>query len=114
MGSSSTVRHAKELISAKEVSAICFHETKTTDARRLLKMAQRLGFTKYFMVELLGFAGDILLLWRPYIFDFELVRHTTQIIHGWVKGSGGFGTWISFTYVRPNMRAKEIFWDERT
>lgn len=100
------------MMASNEVGAVCFLETKTKDATKLLKMEKNMGFTKHHMVDPLGFAGRLLFLWRPEIFKFEVGYHTSQVIHGTVKDWGSRVTRVSFAYVRPNPMAKEMFWKD--
>ncbi|XP_031116899.1 uncharacterized protein LOC116020570 [Ipomoea triloba] len=67
---------------------------------------------KHFVVDPLGFAGGLALFWRTSNFDFSIIRHTSQAIHGIVRGLGTTTTRVSFAYVRPNVLAKEMFWSD--
>lgn len=102
----------KFLLNSRKVDAICFMETKTKNVTKITHMGMKLGFTRSFMVYPLGFAGGLLLLWNPDTIDLDIVGHASQVIHGIAKGLGGKVTRISFAYVRPNPRAKDIFWSD--
>ncbi|XP_019162015.1 PREDICTED: uncharacterized protein LOC109158583 [Ipomoea nil] len=62
--SGGTRRHARELLKRPDVSALCYLETKSKVADCLLRMADKLGFGSSFMVDPLGFAGGLLLIWN--------------------------------------------------
>ncbi|XP_019190728.1 PREDICTED: uncharacterized protein LOC109185202 [Ipomoea nil] len=111
VGNRFTVNHAKGLMSDSQLGAICFLETKTNNVSRLNRMAKSLGFDKMFIVKPLGFASGLTLLWRSNIFNFSVIRNTTQVIHGIVRGPGS-NVRVSFAYVRPTRVAKESFWSD--
>ncbi|XP_019167697.1 PREDICTED: uncharacterized protein LOC109163410 [Ipomoea nil] len=58
-----------------------------------------------------GFAGGLTLFWRSSIFNFAVIRNTSQAIHGLVSGPHS-NVRVSFAYVRPNRMAKERFWND--
>ncbi|XP_019181390.1 PREDICTED: uncharacterized protein LOC109176414 [Ipomoea nil] len=112
VGNRETIRHAKLLLTKKDVGAICFLETKTNKADNLLKAMSNSGFDNFFSVNTLGFAGGLLLVWNKNRLDLEVVRSNSQVIHCNVKGTGVSHLHLSFAYVRPNPQAKELFWNE--
>ncbi|XP_019186423.1 PREDICTED: uncharacterized protein LOC109181124 [Ipomoea nil] len=108
--SGGTRRHARDLLKMPDVGALCFLETKTKAADGLLKMADKFGFCSSFMVDPLGFAGGLLLVWNKDRVPLFVVEHNSQTIHTLIPQRDGKNIRISFAYVRPNRRAKEIFW----
>nr|GLL25015.1 uncharacterized protein LOC109154684 [Ipomoea trifida] len=75
-------------------------------------LPDKLGVDNHFVVDPLGFAGGLALFWRTSIFYFSVIRHTTQAIHGVVRGLDTTTTRVSFAYVRLNILAKEMFWSD--
>ncbi|XP_019158195.1 PREDICTED: uncharacterized protein LOC109154910 [Ipomoea nil] len=112
VGNRETIRHAKILLANKDVGAIFFLETKTNKADNLLKTLSKLGFHNSFMVNTIGFAGGLLLAWNKDILNLEVVGSNSQTIHCKVLEGGSLQFHLSFAYVRPNLRAKELFWSE--
>nr|GMC80045.1 LINE-type retrotransposon LIb DNA [Ipomoea batatas] len=108
--SGDTRRHARELLKLPGVGAVCFLETKSSKTVRLLKMAYSLGFTSSFMVDPMGFAGGLLLIWNKERLPLTIVGSNSQAIHTMVPDCFGVPTRFSFSYVRLNRRAKEILW----
>ncbi|XP_019157963.1 PREDICTED: uncharacterized protein LOC109154684 [Ipomoea nil] len=108
--SGGTRRHARELLKRSEVGALCFLETKTKEAGGLLNMADKLGFCSSFMVDPLGFAGGLLLVWNKDRVPLTVVGHNSQSIHTLIPRHDGKNFRISFAYVRPTRRAKDLFW----
>lgn len=104
--------HARELMRSRDLGALCLLETKTNNANSLLKMATKNGFNSSFMVEPLGYAGGLLLVWNKDAINFSIINHNSQAIHCMVHGGGISVIRVSFVYVRPNMRAKDIFWED--
>lgn len=82
------------------------------DCSGLLRKADKKGFDLSFMVDPLGFAGGLLLVWNKDSINLAIVNHNSQAIHYEVKGLGNSMVHLSFPYVRPNKRAKEIFWGD--
>lgn len=76
----------------------------------MIKLASNLGFTSHFLVDPLGFAGGLLLLWRQGHLDLDVVSHNSQAIHTKVKKLPE-DLFITFAYVRPNLSAKCRFWN---
>lgn len=64
----------------KEVGAICLLETKTTNTRKIERMGSKMGFYRTFTINLLGFAG-LMLLWNPDRVDLKIKGHTSRAIH---------------------------------
>ncbi|XP_019159704.1 PREDICTED: uncharacterized protein LOC109156318 [Ipomoea nil] len=56
--------------------------------------------------------GGLLLVWNKDMLDLEVVSSNSQTIHCKILEGGNSQFYISFAYVRPNMRAKEVFWSE--
>ncbi|XP_019184835.1 PREDICTED: uncharacterized protein LOC109179810 [Ipomoea nil] len=106
----STRRHARDLLKTPNVGALCFLETKTKGADGLLKMADKLGFFSSFMADPLNFAEGLLLVWNKDRVPLFVVEHNSHTIHTLIPRRDGKNIRISFAYVRPNCRAKEIFW----
>ncbi|XP_019179618.1 PREDICTED: uncharacterized protein LOC109174845 [Ipomoea nil] len=75
-------------------------------------MADKLGFSSSFMVDSIGFAGGLLLVWNKERVPLSVVGHNSQTIHALVNRWDGKRIRFSFAYVRPNLRAKEVFWNE--
>lgn len=112
VGNRGTLNHARDFMMSKDVGAVCFLETKTSCFARMEKVARKMGYSKVFNVDPLGFAGGLLLFWRPGEINLEVVGHTSQVIHCVVKDNRGMDVRISFAYVRPNRLSKEMFWRE--
>ncbi|XP_031127599.1 uncharacterized protein LOC116029695 [Ipomoea triloba] len=112
VGNREMIRHTKFLLSKKEVGAICFLETKTNKADKLLTLLSKLGFDNYFMVDTLGFVGGLLLVWNKSMLNLEVIDSNSQTIHCKVFEGGTTHLHVSFAYVRPNPRANELFWIE--
>ncbi|XP_031097030.1 uncharacterized protein LOC116001285 [Ipomoea triloba] len=76
----------------------------------MVALASRLGLTKHFIVNPLGFAGGLLLFWKPDLIDLHVVSYNSQAIHTLVNHRLG-NCFITFAYVRPNPFAKCCFWE---
>lgn len=109
VGSYHTRRHIRELMNSREIGAICLIETKPKSCRHLLHIAKRKEFDSYFMVDSLSFAGGLLLLWIKDRINLAIMSYNSQVIQCEVVSMGNTSIRLSFAYVRPNMRAKELF-----
>lgn len=111
VGNRQVIRHAKLLLRSSHADAACFLETKTKNANAMLKMTSKLGFLASHIVDPLGFAGGLLLVWNPSTINLQMVLTSSQAIHT-VVSEGGKDFHVSFAYVRPNNAAKERFWED--
>lgn len=110
ISSDSTRSHARNLLKSSGLGALCFLETKTKCADKLLGMVTKLCFDAFFMVESLGFARGLLLVWNKDCINLSVVSHFSQVIHCEVKSVGSVSCKVSFSYVRPNRMSKDMFW----
>ncbi|XP_031101801.1 uncharacterized protein LOC116005700 [Ipomoea triloba] len=85
-------------------------EIKSAKADKMIDLAYTLGFNNHFLVNPIGFAGDLLLFWKQGHIDLEIVSHNSQAIHTRVNRPSK-NCFITFAYVRPNLLAKCRFWD---
>lgn len=102
------VQHAGILMASSKADIFCFPETKTRSSERLLNMANKLNFSCSYIVDSLGFAGVLLLIWKSSEINLHVVGHASQIIHTIINIDGKVCL-VSFAYVRPNPTAKERF-----
>ncbi|XP_031126953.1 uncharacterized protein LOC116029190 [Ipomoea triloba] len=103
-------KHVKELLNTSKADALCLLEIRSLKAQGMINLVSRLGYTKHFLVEPLGFAGGLLLFWKHEYINLEVIGHSSQSIHTRVK-IGLVDMFFTFAYVRPNLVAKKRFWD---
>ncbi|XP_031106173.1 uncharacterized protein LOC116010805 [Ipomoea triloba] len=74
-------------------------------------MVAKLAFSNHFLVDPIGFAGILLLVWKQGLIDLKVINHSYQVIHAKVI-YGTESCFASFAYVRPNLMAKTRFWED--
>ncbi|XP_019198971.1 PREDICTED: uncharacterized protein LOC109192724 [Ipomoea nil] len=104
-------KHVKQLLNSSRPDALCLLEIRTNKVEAMIKLANQLGFSNHFLVEPLGFAGGLLLLWNHMKLNLDVVSHSSQAIHTRAR-LGLRDCFLTFAYVKPNIMAKSRFWDE--
>nr|BAE79385.1 unnamed protein product [Ipomoea batatas] len=102
-------RFVKDLLSTTKADALCLLEIRSSKAEKMIALASRLGLTNHFIVNPLGFAGGLLLLWKPAL-NLSVISHNSQAIHTLASHRLG-NCFITFAYIRPNTFAKCRFWE---
>lgn len=72
------VKHAKLLMMSNKVDTICFLETKTNNAVKLLNMTSNLGFILNHVVDSIGFANGLILVWNPTNVTLQIATSTSR------------------------------------
>lgn len=96
VGNCLTVHHVHEIMNNGNLEAIWLLETKTKNCSLMARIAERKEFSNSHVVDPLGFARGLLLLWRPGSVHLEVVEHCTQVIHCILQIAGGRMIRISF------------------
>ncbi|XP_019178824.1 PREDICTED: uncharacterized protein LOC109173957 [Ipomoea nil] len=102
--------HVKELLTTSKADALCLLEIRSPKVEGMVNMASKLGFSNHLLVEPIGFAGGLLLLWKQGQIDFDIINHSSQAIHAKIKNRPD-ECFVTFAYVRPNLMAKNRFWE---
>lgn len=103
-------RHVKELLTTSKPKALYLLEIRSTNVHGTISLVNKLRYTNSFLVDPIGFAGGLLILWKHGGIDLEVISHSSQAIHTRIK-RGMEDVFFTYAYVRPNLFAKSRFWD---
>ncbi|XP_031127486.1 uncharacterized protein LOC116029577 [Ipomoea triloba] len=103
-------RHVKELLITSKADVLCLMEIRSPKVQGMTSLVNSLGYTNSFVVEPIGFAGGLLVVWKQGQIDLSVVSNLSQAIHTRIK-NGSQEILFTFAYVRPNPFAKAHFWE---
>ena len=72
-----------------------------------------LGYDSWYLVEPLGFAGGILLLWNSHVIDFQALGEGAQGVHGVIEVRSLRKSFIlSSIYASPKFGLRKHLWED--
>ena len=91
-------------------SIMVITETRVGDDRAA-KIIEGLPFDGFFVIETIGYAGRLCLLWKKEEMEVFVLATTEQEIHATIKVCNSDLTWlITVVYASPHMAERKILW----
>ena len=104
-------RSCKDLLRQQQPDVMCFLETKTSSDISSMRFMPSLGFDKNYQVPAAGFAGGLWVFWKSNKINLEVVFSTSQLVNCSFLQNNKL-VFITFVYVQPNPRHKDMFWKD--
>ena len=99
-----------ELISREKVKGLILIETHV-DGDKAKQITNSLPFSNVEMMNTIGFASGIWLLWNSFEVEVQVVNKSKQEIHAIVKVSPNSPNWLlSGIYASPKLANRKILW----
>ena len=103
-------RRVFEMVVNHFPSIMVITETRVGDDRAA-KIIEGLPFDGFFVIETIGYAGRLCLLWKKEEMEVFVLATTEQEIHATIKVGNSDLTWlISIVYASPHMVERKILW----